>query len=234
MTRTSRLLAFGAAATVATTAVVAPSTSAAGATDSRATLLEYAQDTWRSMDAMVDPRTGLVSDNIGGDLSSTDRAAYTSPTNIGAYMWSAIAARDIGIIEPDVARDKIAATLHGAARLETHEPSGMFYNWYSPADGHKLTVWPQDNSTVFPFLSSVDNGWLATALTMVAKEVPSLADEAHSILDKMDFGYYYNPAENQIRGGFWLTERPGSVKGNYRGDEPVYYTGHHYGAFNTE
>ena len=64
--------------------------------------------------------------------------------------------------------------------------------------------------------------------------MPALADEAHSILDEMDFGYYYNPAENQIRGGFWLTPRPGSVEGNYRGGDPVYYTGHHYGAFNTE
>jgi hypothetical protein len=27
---------------------------------------------------------------------------------------------------------------------------------------------------------------------------------------------------------------PGSVPGNYRGGETVYYTGHHYGAFNTE
>jgi hypothetical protein len=237
MTRSSRLLApimATAAATVAATAVVAPSTSAVGATDSRATLLEYAQDTWRSMDAMVDPGTGLVSDNVGGDLSSTDRAAYTSPTNIGAYMWSAIAARDIGLISADVARQKIAMTLDGVERLEKHEPSGMFYNWYSPTDGHKLTIWPADGSTVHPFLSSVDNGWLATALTMVAKEVPALADEAHSVLDEMDFGYYYNPAENQIRGGFWLTPRPGSVEGNYRGGDPVYYTGHHYGAFNTE
>jgi hypothetical protein len=50
----------------------------------------------------------------------------------------------------------------------------------------------------------------------------------------MDFGYYYNPAENQIRGGFWLEPQPGSVPGNYRGGETVYYTGHHYGAFNTE
>ncbi len=235
MTRTSRLLALGAAATVAATAVVAPSTSAAGATDSRATLLEYAQDTWRSMDAMVDPGTGLVSDNIGGDLSTrpTGRPTRRRPTSgrtCGAPSPLATSASST----KTRCEAKIAATLHGVAGLEKHEPSGMFYNWYSPTDGHKLTVWPADNSTVFPFLSSVDNGWLATALTMVAKEVPALADEAHSILDEMDFGYYYNPAENQIRGGFWLTPRPGSVEGNYRGGDPVYYTGHHYGAFNTE
>ena len=186
------------------------------------------------MAAMVDPGTGLVSDNIGGDLRATDRAAYTSPTNIGAYMWSAIAARDIGIINRTRRGTRSPRPLTGSPTLEKHEPSGMFYNWYRPGGRRKLTTWPQDDSTVYPFLSSVDNGWLATALTMVANEVPALAEEAHSILDEMDFGYYYNPAENQIRGGFWLTPRPGSVEGNYRAVTPVYYTGHHYGAFNTE
>ena len=111
----------------------------------------------------------------------------------------------------------------------------MFYNWYDPSTGEKLTVWPNDGSTVHPFLSSVDNGWLATGLQIVVDEVPSLADEAHAVLDEMDFGYYYNPAENQIRGGFWVDPPPGcSVPDNYRGGEIVYYTCHHYGAFNTE
>ncbi len=68
----------------------------------------------------------------------------------------------------------------------------------------------------------------------------------------MDFGYYYNEAEGirqnpgdpvggQIRGGFWVDPPPPpapggctSVPGNYRGGAEVYYTCHHYGAFNTE
>ena len=39
----------------------------------------------------------------------------------------------------------------------------MFYNWYDPASGTKLTTWPVDGSPVHPFLSSVDNGWMAAA-----------------------------------------------------------------------
>ncbi len=42
---------------------------------------------------MADPATGLPADNIAGDLSAASRQ-YTSPTNIGAYLWSAVAARD--------------------------------------------------------------------------------------------------------------------------------------------
>ena len=70
----------------------------------------------------------------------------------------------------------------------------MFYNWYDPADGSVVTVWPEDGSTVTPFLSSVDNGWLAAALMVVKGAVPELRGKADRILRPMDFGFYFNPA----------------------------------------
>ena len=48
------------------------------------------------MDAMTVGATGLPADNIGGDLDPATRSEYTSPTNIGAYLWSTAAARDTG------------------------------------------------------------------------------------------------------------------------------------------
>jgi hypothetical protein len=245
MRRTSRLVVTTVAAALAATGLALPSvTGATAATKDgdRAVLREYVKDTWRSMAAMADPGTGLVSDNVGGDLNPADRAAYTSPTNIGAYMWSAVVARETGLITPAETQKRIALTLKTLAGLEKHEPSGMYYNWYDPATGKKLTAFP-DGGVILPFLSSVDNGWLATALRIVVAEVPALAKQAHRVLDPMDFGYYYNPAENQIRGGFWLEDpTPGvtpqvEVLDNYRddsGNNDVWYTGHHYGAFNTE
>lgn len=206
----------------------------------RAQLRTYAADTWRSFEAMADPGTGLPSDNVGGDLDGASRSGFTSPTNIGAYLWSTVAARDIGLIGADEARDRMAQTLDAAGDLERHEPSGQFYNWYDPATGAKLTTWPVDGSTVHPFMSSVDNGWFAMALDLVSRAEPSLADEAGAIREDMDFGFYYNAAENapagQIRGGFWDEEPPGcSVLDNYTGAGPdVWFTCHHYGAFNTE
>jgi hypothetical protein len=150
-------------------------------------------------------------------------------------MWSAVVAEEVGLISRREERSRIARTLATLPKLEKHEPSGMFYNWYDPKTGAKLTTWPENGDPVYPFLSSVDNGWLATALEIVADQVPGLADEAEAVRDTMDFGYYYNPAENQIRGGFWVDPPPGcSVADNYRGDADVYYTCHHYGAFNTE
>ena len=35
-----------------------------------------------------------------------------------------------------------------------------------------LTTWPADGNRVYPFLSSVDNGWLAAALMVVAERRP--------------------------------------------------------------
>ena len=59
----------------------------------------WARDTWRSLAAMADPRTGLVADNIDADLAT--RSGYTSPTNIGGYLWSALVAREWRIIGAD-------------------------------------------------------------------------------------------------------------------------------------
>ena len=45
-----------------------------------------------------------------------------------------------------------------------------------------------------PFLSSVDNGWLAAGLMMVENGVPELRAKAHALVAAMDFGFYYDPA----------------------------------------
>ena len=105
---------------------------AASSSADRRVLQGYAADTWRSFELLLDPATGLPSDNVS---AAGERSRYTSPTNVGAYLWSTLAARDIGVISPSQARRRIAATLATVGRLERHQPSGMFYNWYDPASG---------------------------------------------------------------------------------------------------
>ena len=230
--------AFAVGAGLAGPLAAAPA-SAAGRDGGKApgVLKNYAKDTWKSFKAMTYDETGLPDDNIGGDLSAGSRGGYTSPTNIGAYLWSTVAARDIGLIDANEARTRMAKTLDSVAQLEKHEPSGMFYNWYDPATLKKLREFPGSGDPIKPFLSSVDNGWLATGLLLTARAVPSLADEANAIRRDMNFACYYNPEVNQIRGGFWDEDpqNPADPKGDYCGmGQDVWYTGHHYGAFNTE
>ena len=226
---------LGLALTLPLAAPVAAQAADRSATDDRGTLRRYAGDTWRSFELLLDPGTALPSDNVS---AAGERSRYTSPTNVGAYLWSTLAARDAGIISPSEARQRIAATLASVARLERHQPSGMFYNWYDPATGAKLTTWPVNGNPVYPFLSSVDNGWMAAALLMVGNAVPQLRGQARDLLAPMDFGSYYDPAAGLLRGGFWV-DPPGSectIPGNYRDPTgpPVLYTCHHYGSLNTE
>jgi hypothetical protein len=207
----------------------------AGGRPADRTLRDYARDTWRSLTAMAANPTGLVADNITGDLATG--SAYTSPTNIGGYLWSAVVARDLGIISRREARDRVARTLDTLATLKHHTASGMFYNWYDPADASVLTVWPEDGSTVTPFLSSVDNGWLAAGLRVVQGAMPELRGKAARILDPMNFGFFFDPQATSpigtrglIRGGFWDTAPPGcSVPQN-----GVWFTCNHYDITVTE
>jgi len=230
------------AALVAGTLIIAPSAVAdsgsdqGGMTGDDTVLLGYATDTWASLAAMTDKKTGLPSDKIQGDL--TEASVNTSPTNIGGYLWSTISARDLGIISKTEAFTRIKTTLKTLEKIERHEPSGMFYNWYSHLDGHKLTTWPGSGDPVDPFLSTVDNGWLAASFRIVAEAEPRLAASANALYDSMDFGYFHDleagaNAANGAglnRGGFWVTPPPGcNVPGNYGDDgSEVYYTCHHY------
>lgn len=203
---------------------------------SKETIKRWAQDTWNSLVAMTDEQTGLTADNISGPLSAPIRSGYTSPTNIGGYLWSTIVAEELGLISRKEARARLTQTLTTLKGMEHHEPSGMYYNWYDEADGSVLRTWPTDGNTVYPFLSSVDNGWLAAALVVVGNADPSLRRLADSILVPMNFKAFYNPEPRPgmkaglLRGGFWDEQPPGvHAVGNHLGSGPdVYYTLNHY------
>lgn len=209
----------------------------------RATLRAYAKDTWRSFVAMVEPATGLPDDNIGGDLDPESRGGYTSPTNVGAYLWSTIVARDLGLIDADEAYARMSRTLRTMSEVDRHEPSGMFYNWYVPKTGEVLRTDPDHGTPIVPFLSSVDNGWFAAALIVVSNAEPRLRGRARALLKSMRFDFYYNPEARGpeikaglLRGGFWAEEPTGCYeKGNHPGEgEDVYYTCNHYDIINSE
>jgi hypothetical protein len=172
-----------------------PAAASAMGSGDRDSLREYAEATWRSFDAMTDPDTGLPADVLHADGTAEPQ---TSTTNIGAYMWSAVGAERLGIIGHRELADRLRATLTTLEGMERHEPSGQFYNWYDRTTGEKLTVWPPTGEPLTPILSSVDNGWLATGLRIVASRVHEVADQARSIYRGMDFGFYYRPEVNRI------------------------------------
>lgn len=193
----SFLVALLAVASPATRAASSPASAAdGGAASQQQAMLRYAEGTWASFEAMVDDDTGLPTDQL--HLDGT-RSPQTSTTNIGAYMWSAVAAERLGIISRDELLTRLSTTVTTLEGMERHAESGQFFNWYDHRTGEKITIWPPSGEPHEPRLSSVDNAWLAVGLQVVRNSVPELAARAGAIYDGMNFGFYYVPERNQIR-----------------------------------
>ena len=196
----------------------------------------WARDTWHSLDAMTVKATGLPADNIRESLAPEDRSGYTSPTNIGGYLWSTVVARDLGFISSAEARIRLIRTLKTVERMQHHEPSGMYYNWYAEDTGEVITSWPGTGDRVYPFLSSVDNGWLGAALMVVMQADPAARAWARRIFDRMRWDMFYDTnvglKPGLIHGGFYDAPPPpgfSGFTGNHIGIGPdVWYTNHHY------
>jgi len=158
-------------------------------------LRDYAQRTWASFVAMTDPSSGLPADALNADGSTS---VQTSTTNIGAYMWSAVVARRLHLISQKELVSRLSRTLTTLGDMERYPGTGQYYNWYDHHTGEKLTVWPPTGKPLDPILSSVDNGWLAVGLKIVANSVPQVARQARALYDAMNFGFYYRPDVNRV------------------------------------
>src|SRR6476661_5236179 len=177
----------------------------------------WAADTWHSLVAMTDEKTGLPGDNIPESLAAKDRSGYTSPTNIGGYLWSAIVARELGIISRGECTSRLLRTLRTVERMEHHEPSGMYYNWYDESTGAKLTAFPGSGDRIDPFLSSVDNGWLGAALRVVRASDTAAGLMADRIFRRMRWDMFYDTNASRkpglIHGGFFPEQPPNRTDG---------------------
>ena len=108
----------------------------------------------------------------------------------------------------------------------------MYFNWYVPYTGAVTRTWPLDGSRVTPFLSSVDNAWLAASLWLVCRRCRAWPIPRSRCSAQMDFRWHYDAAVGFLRGGFW-TSRP-DVPCVADGRAAVFYTPHHYSVLNSE
>ncbi len=190
----------------------------------RELLTTYARDTWRSLDALAGDGA-LPTDCLARQNSGWVAAGYTSPTDVAAYIWSTLAAEDLGLIAHDDASRRLGKTLTSLAKAERSH--GFFFNWYDPKTGARLQSWP-GGGPVRPFLSSVDNGWLAAALMMVANTRHEFRPAAEALLGPMNFGFFYDPFDPAAP-----EAHPGLLRGGYYPDDHAFTT-YHYGMLNTE
>jgi len=168
----------------------------------RAAVLAYAQAMWNSIQ-QFDRAGGLPSDKLclepNGTTSLTD---YTFIANVAAYAWSVVGARDLGIIGYAEGRQKLLPLLDAVESLQRDSatagaPGGMLA-WAAKVDGPRV-----DGNIV----SSVDNGWLAAGLALIAQAYPELKPRAEAILAKMDFAAMLDPATGQFFNNYDLARQ---------------------------
>ena len=116
-------------------------------------LRDMARETWRYFDDLVGPESNwLPPDNTQLALR-VEVAQRTSPTNIGLWFTSALAARDFGYLTADEFCLRCSNTMETLSRMEHYE--GHMLNWY-------------DTRTLEPlnprYVSTVDSGNLIAAL----------------------------------------------------------------------
>ncbi|HLJ59115.1 MAG TPA: glucoamylase family protein [bacterium] len=144
------------------------------ATNTRALRL-IARRTWRFFEAFVTVADhALPPDNFQEDPKPVV-AHRTSPTNMGLYLLSTLAARDLGWLGAVDAVERLEATLGTMRQLESFR--GHFYNWYATRDLRPLDP---------KYVSSVDSGNLAGHLLALGNGCRELIQD--SFLGRRAFG----------------------------------------------
>ncbi len=176
----------------------------------RQTLRQYARNTWRSFEAMVLPN-GLPADGLlRAERGAWRPLVFTTPTDIGAYLWSVLAAERLGIIQPVEASRRLDQALSAISRLERRH--GFFLDKLDVRTGAPLGIEPKKGRPIHPKLAAVDNGWLAAALIMVRNTHPESRERADTLLKPMNFRFFYDPYDaadplkhqGQLRGTFHI------------------------------
>ena len=124
-----------------------------------------ARRTWRFFETFVTAEDNMLPpDNFQEDPVPVV-AHRTSPTNIGLYLLSVIAARDFGWQGRFEMLERLEATFATMGRLERFR--GHFYNWYDTQDLRALEP---------KYISSVDSGNLAGHLIALGNACEEMAE----------------------------------------------------------
>jgi cyclic beta-1,2-glucan synthetase len=109
-----------------------------------------ARRTWRFFETFVTAEEHMLPPDNFQEIPTPVVAHRTSPTNLGLYLLSVVAARDFGWIGMLEAVERLETTLESMGKLERFR--GHFYNWYGTLDLRPLEP---------KYISSVDSGNLA-------------------------------------------------------------------------
>lgn len=163
----------------------------------RAFLERVARDTWRGLDALRDRENGLPVDHVrfrGSplDVSSADIGDYTSSSALGLYLVTIVAAHELGYLTQDEAVARLRQLLDTISQLETYR--GILFNFYDTTSLERTSH----------FLSFVDSAWLTAGLMVVRNSFPELHETASRLIMQRNYGFFYDPAIQQMSHGFYV------------------------------
>jgi cyclic beta-1,2-glucan synthetase len=117
-----------------------------------------ARRTWRYFETFVTPEENFLPPDNFQETPNPAIASRTSPTNIGLYLLSTVAAHDLGWIGRRAALRRLMDTLQTIQRMPRFR--GHLFNWHDTRDLRVLDP---------AYVSSVDSGNLAGHLIAVAQ-----------------------------------------------------------------
>ena len=117
-----------------------------------------ARRTWRYFETFVTAEENHLPPDNFQEIPKSAIATRTSPTNIGLYLLSTVAAHDMGWISQQAALLRMKDTLQTVQRMPRYR--GHLYNWHDTRDLRVLDP---------AYVSSVDSGNLAGHLIAVAQ-----------------------------------------------------------------
>ena len=134
------------------------------------TLRLVARRTWRFFEKFVTAEGNMLPPDNFQQEPKPVVANRTSPTNLGLYLLSIVAARDFGWIGVQDAAGRLESTFATMGKLERFR--GHFFNWYDTSDLRPLEP---------KYVSSVDSGNLAGHLIALGNACREIAAAPASI-----------------------------------------------------
>jgi cyclic beta-1,2-glucan synthetase len=174
-------------------------------------LLSHTRDMWNYFAENVNKKSNyLPPDNI--QLSPAEHTAYrTSPTNIGFYLVSALAAKDLGFINTDELVSRLEKSLTVIQALPKY--GGNLYNWYDIknlcvlGNGYVSTV---DSGNFIVMLVALRQGLLE--IQDEHESIPHLMEMIDEIIENHDFQILYNTKRSLFALGIdTASEKPDSI-----------------------
>ncbi len=174
-------------------------------TDEARCLRLIARRTWRFFETFVTPADNMLPpDNFQEDPKPVV-ARRTSPTNVGLYLLSSVAARDYGWTGTLETVERLEACFASLVKLQRFR--GHFLNWYATED-----LRPLDPA----YVSSVDSGNLAGHLIAFAnaceewEKAPIEADVRSGLSDTWTWCVAlsrHSPSPIRVRSATYSTDR---------------------------